>query len=61
MKASQEFIKQLEGLYQAYEKEVKEKELEKNTEKTYLRHAGTFVRWCKDDFEPGVIKSNKSR
>ncbi|MCQ6276009.1 hypothetical protein JMM81_13795 [Bacillus sp. V3B] len=63
MKASQEFIQQLEDLYQVYEQEVLEKMregiLEKKTAKTYLRHSGTFVRWCKDDFVPGIRKVNQ--
>jgi|HigsolmetaGSP11D_1036233.scaffolds.fasta_scaffold03822_2 hypothetical protein len=63
MRASQDFIKQLELLYEAYEQEVTEKMkagiLEEKTAKTYLRHASTFVRWCRNDFEPGVRKNNK--
>lgn len=63
MRASQEFIKQLEELYQTYEQEVnhkmKEGLLEEKTAKTYLRHSGTFVRWCRNDFVPGVRKANK--
>jgi hypothetical protein len=47
-------------LYQTYEQEVIEKKkkglLEEKTAKTYLRHASTFVRWCKNDFIPGVRK-----
>lgn len=57
MKASQEFIKQLEDLYQDYEKEVREKSkdglLTENTSKTYLLHSGNFVNWCRGNFNPG--------
>ncbi len=57
MKASQEFIKQLELLYEAYEKEVTEKLrsgiLKDTTAKTYLTHSSNFVRWCRNDFVPG--------
>lgn len=60
MRASQEFMKQLEELYQLYEQEVYQKmkagQLEEKTVKTYLRHSGTFVRWIRNDFVPGVRK-----
>ncbi|MGB3261920.1 hypothetical protein [Paenisporosarcina sp.] len=63
MKASQDFIKQMEELHQTYEKEVTEKMksgvLAEKTAKTYLRHSSTFIRWCQDDFVPGVMKENK--
>ncbi len=36
-----------------YRKEVEESNLAQTTQKTYLRHAGTFVRWLHEDFEPG--------
>jgi hypothetical protein len=35
--------------------------LKESAAKTYLRPLGTFVRWCKGDFIPGVMKSNKKR
>ena len=48
MRASQDFIEQLELLYEAYEQEVTEKLkagiIEEKTAKTYLRHSSTFVR-----------------
>jgi hypothetical protein len=57
MKASSEFIKQLEELYQTYEQEVlkksKEGILAPNTVRTYLLHSGNFVKWCRDEFIPG--------
>ncbi|WP_419885715.1 hypothetical protein [Paenibacillus sp. B-A-8] len=57
MKASQDFIKQLELLYEQYEKEVLEKLkvgiLKDTTAKTYLTHSNNFVRWCRNDFVPG--------
>lgn len=63
MRASKDFIKQLELLLEEYEQEVTNKMnvgiLEEKTAKTYLRHASTFVRWCNSDFEPGVRKANK--
>jgi hypothetical protein len=63
MKASQDFIKQLELLYEQYEQEVTEKLkagiLEPSAAKTYIRHSSTFVRWVRNDFEPGVRKAGK--
>lgn len=63
MKASIEFIEQLEELLELYEKEVVDKRnkgvLKEKTAKTYLRHASTFTRWCKDDFTPGVNNLKK--
>lgn len=60
MRASQEFINQLEELYQSYAQEVTQKMkiglLEEKTTKTYLRHSSTFVRWVRNDFVPGVRK-----
>jgi hypothetical protein len=57
MRASQEIIKQLELLYEAYEQEVTEKLktgiLKDSTANTYLTHSFNFVRWCRNDFEPG--------
>jgi len=57
MRASKDVIRELEGLYEAYEKEVTEKRkagiLKDSTAKTYLTHASNFVRWCRNDFVPG--------
>ncbi len=57
MRAPQDFIKQLDLLYEAYEKEVtgnlKIGTLKNNTAKTYLTHSYNFVRWCRNDFIPG--------
>ncbi|GGF88732.1 hypothetical protein [Paenibacillus aceti] len=57
MKASLDFIKQLELLYEQYEQEVIENLkaglLKENTAKTYLTHSANFVRWCRNDFVPG--------
>lgn len=63
MRASREFIKELEELYQTYEQEVNQKMkegfLEEKTAKTYLRHSGTFVKWCRNEFVPGIRKGAK--
>lgn len=57
MKTSMELINEIERLYQQYEKEVIEAEkcgyLQANTRRTYLLHSGNFIKWCKDQFEPG--------
>lgn len=63
MKASSEFIKQLELLFEQYENEVLEKKhdgiLEENTARTYLLHSNNFIRWCRNDFVPGAKKTGK--
>ncbi|MFC6330996.1 hypothetical protein ACFP56_00045 [Paenibacillus septentrionalis] len=63
MKASPDFIKQLELLFEQYEKEVMERQhdgiLEEKTVKTYLLHSNNFVRWCRNDFVPGAKKFRK--
>ncbi|MGR6904586.1 hypothetical protein [Lysinibacillus sp. BSL11] len=56
MRASQEFIKQLEELYKIYEKEVKRTKLASNTVNTHLYHSGNFVKWCRNEYVPGASK-----
>lgn len=57
MKVSKGLLKKLEELYSQYEKEVPKTEeneyLKVNTRKTYLLHSNNFMRWLKNDFEPG--------
>lgn len=57
MKTSNENMREIERLLSEYKKEVNEARkngfLVDNTAKTYLLHAEHFVRWCRDDFEPG--------
>ncbi|MCS5422270.1 MULTISPECIES: hypothetical protein [Psychrilyobacter] len=57
MKVSKGLLKKLEELYSQYEKEVPKTEeneyLKANTRKTYLLHSNNFMRWLKNDFEPG--------
>lgn len=57
MKSNSETIVQIEKLFQQYEQEVMEAEkngyLQTNTTRTYLLHSGNFVKWCKNQFEPG--------
>ncbi len=63
MKTDKNVINQIEKLLERYEIEVEEKRkngiLKDKTAYTYLRHANTFVRWCKDDFIPGERNINK--
>lgn len=56
MRASQEFIKQLEELFQTYENEVKATKLATNTVNTHLYHSGNFVKWCRGEYIPGASK-----
>lgn len=57
MKASKEFINELNKLLTEYENEVKaaykQGYLTDSTARTYLLHSNNFVKWCKDDFIPG--------
>jgi hypothetical protein len=57
VKGNQGFISELEKLYSIYESEVKEAMkkglLTESTARTYLLHSGNFLKWCKNDFEPG--------
>lgn len=57
MRTNPETIKEIETLFQQYEKEVIEAEnkgfLQANTTRTYLVHTSNFVKWCKGQFEPG--------
>ena len=63
MRASQEYIKQMEALYEAYEREVTGKYkvglLTASTAKTYLVHSENFLKWCRNDFVPGERNKNK--
>lgn len=57
MKTSMEVVKKIDNLYMKYEEEVLEKKkqglLAENTAKTYLLHSGNFVKWIRDEYEPG--------
>lgn len=58
MHCNQELLAKVQELYEAYEKEVLEAEQEgylaANTRKTYLTHSHNFVKWCGNEFEPGL-------
>jgi hypothetical protein len=54
MRVSAEALKEVEFALDQYIQEVwKHPKLADLSKKTYERHAKTFVRWLKDDFEPG--------
>lgn len=57
MKTTSEAMKEIENLFEQYEKEVslakKEGFLMENTVRTYLLHSGNFVKWCRGEFTPG--------
>lgn len=57
MKTDASTIKEIEKLLQAYEREVMLAQdhgyLQPNTTRTYLLHSRNFVKWCKNEFEPG--------
>ncbi|WP_026573717.1 hypothetical protein [Bacillus sp. UNC438CL73TsuS30] len=57
MKVSQEIYKEIDRLYDQYEREVKEAKrmglLTDSTARTYLLHSSNFLKWCRNDFQPG--------
>ena len=63
MKPNESIMRGIEGLFMEYEKEVRELGekgiLSEQTAITYLTHAWNFVRWCRDDFEPGAMKKRE--
>lgn len=53
MKISKQALEEVRAALERYREEVAEAGLAPLTEKTYLHHAETFVRWLEDDFTPG--------
>ena len=53
MKISTKAVQEVEEALELYKRVVKAANLAENTEKTYVLHSENFVRWLKDDFEPG--------
>lgn len=49
-------LEQVERALDRYRDVVARSGLEEKTQATYIRHAETFVRWLKGDFEPGSRK-----
>jgi hypothetical protein len=54
MKVSANTLREVEEALDRYRKEVVAAKLARATEKTYLLHSENFVRWLKDEFEPGA-------
>lgn len=58
MRTDQTTLITIGKLFHQYEQEVLEAErkgyLKENTVKTYLLHSGNFVKWCNEEFEPGL-------
>lgn len=52
-KATATALREIEDALEEYEREVNGSLLTPGAQETYLRYAAMFVRWIKDDFEPG--------
>lgn len=48
-----ESLRDVVEAFRRYEREVQQSKLKPSTKKTYLLHAGNFVRWLKGNFTPG--------
>ena len=57
MKTDVSTIKEIEKLFQMYKGEVMLPQdhgyLQSNTTRTQLLHSRNFVKWCKNEFDPG--------
>ncbi len=51
-----EALAHVEAAYRKYEAEVEAAPLAPASKKTYLLHAGNFVRWLRGEFEPGATR-----
>lgn len=56
MKVPPEVMKQVEAAFRQYEAEVEQSELKLSAKHTYLLHSRQFVKWLKDEFQPGARK-----
>lgn len=61
MKVSAETLEEVELALDVYINEVEASLLRRATKHTYVMHAHNFVRWLKDDFEPGATLRPKER
>lgn len=52
-KVSSEVLKAVQDALERYEVEISGTPMTPSTKRTYILHAGNFVRWLDDDFEPG--------
>ena len=59
-KINQDALRQVQEALDRYEKEVDATSLAPLSKKTYILHAWHFVRWLKDDFEPGATLSSRA-
>ena len=48
--------RRIEDRLEEYSKVVRESSLTKTTKATYIRGAKQFVRWLRDDYEPGASR-----
>jgi hypothetical protein len=46
-------LRDVEDALKRYTLEVEQSKMAPSTKRTYLLHARNFVRWLRDDFEPG--------
>ena len=60
-KVSDEVLVRIKKALDQYEAEIEESALTRLSKNTYILHADQFVRWLKDDFEPGATLSDQSR
>ena len=58
-KVNSEVLKSVEDALEKYEAEISIAPLKPRSKQTYTRHARHFVRWLKDDFEPGATLKNQ--
>lgn len=50
---SRKCLAEIQRALDEYTTEVDKANLSRRTKRTYLQHAGTFVRWLDDNFVPG--------
>jgi hypothetical protein len=54
LKVTAAALAEVEDALTHYEQLVRDSRLSPTTQRTYLVHAENFVRWLRDDFEPGA-------
>ena len=54
VRVSSKTLAEVEQALKAYEQAVEEAPLAPSSKETYVNRAQLFVRWLKDDFEPGA-------
>jgi len=53
VQVSQQALNEVEAALKRYRHEVEEAPLAPATQRTYLQHAESFVRWLRGEFTPG--------